>query len=191
MKHLLPDYMFASYREITPAFLREIGVSSLLIDIDNTLAPYEMPDPDDSIRDWFKSLRDSGIRAALVSNNHPPRVERFNRTLGLPAFADSGKPGRKRLREALKAVDGTPETTAVIGDQLLTDAAFAKNHGMRAIIVPPIYDKRNLFFRTKRLIEIPVVRKYNQLHGTTFSTFRLPPKRTFESAPLTEKDHTV
>ena len=179
MKHLLPDYMFASYREITPAFLRSIGVSSLLIDIDNTLAPYEMPDPDDSIRDWFKSLRDSGIRAALVSNNHPPRVERFNRTLGLPAFADSGKPGKKRLAEALKAVGGTPEATAVIGDQLLTDAAFAKNHGMRAIIVPPIYDKRNLFFRTKRLSEIPVVRKYNQLHGTTFSTFRLPPKRTF------------
>lgn len=179
MKHLLPDYMFASYREITPAFLRSIGVSSLLIDIDNTLAPYEMPDPDDSIRAWFAALQENGIRAALVSNNHPPRVERFNRTLGLPAFADSGKPGKKRLAEALKAVGGTPETTAVIGDQLLTDAAFAKNHGMRAIIVPPIYDKRNLFFRTKRLIEIPVVRKYNKLHGTTFSTFRLPPKRTF------------
>ena len=179
MKSLVPDYMFGSYRDVTPEFLQEIGVSSLLIDIDNTLAPYEMPDPDDGIRLWFSSLREHGIRAALVSNNHPPRVERFNETLGLPAFADSGKPGGKRLGEALEAVSGAPETTAVLGDQILTDAAFAKSHGMRAIIVPPIYDKRNLFFRTKRLLEIPVVRRYNRLHGTEFSTFRLPPKRTF------------
>ena len=176
---LLPDYMFSSYRDITPDFLNGIGVTSLLIDIDNTLAPYEMPDPDDMIRAWFDALKANGIRAALVSNNHAPRVERFNETLGLPAFYDSGKPGKKRLSEALAAVSGTPETTAVLGDQLLTDAAFGKMHGMRAIIVPPIYDKRNLFFRTKRLLEIPVVRKYNKLHGTAFSTFRLPPKRTF------------
>ena len=178
MRHtLLPDYMFPSYREITPEFLKGIGVSSLLIDIDNTLAPYEMPDPDDEIRAWFKSLAENGIRAALVSNNHRPRVERFNKTLGLPAFPDSGKPGKKRLAEALEAVHGTVESTAVIGDQLLTDAAFGKSHGMRAIIVPPIYDKRNLFFRTKRLREIPVMRKYNKLHKTSYSTFRLPPKR--------------
>ena len=177
-RKLLPDYMFPSYKDITPDFLHSIGVSSLLIDIDNTLAPYEMPDPDDNIRFWFSALAENGIRAALVSNNHAPRVERFNATLKLPAFPDSGKPGGKRLAKALTAVGGTPETTAVIGDQLLTDAAFAKSHGMRAIIVPPIYDKRNLFFRTKRLLEIPVVRRYNRLHGTSFSTFRLPPKRT-------------
>lgn len=169
--------MFASYKEITPEFLREIGVSALLIDVDNTLAPYEMPDPDDAIRAWFKSLGENGIRAALVSNNHRERIERFNETLGLPAFFDSGKPGKKRLKEALASVNGTIENTAVLGDQLLTDAAFGKSNGMRAIIVPPIYDKRNLFFRTKRLLEIPVVRKYNKLHGTSFSTFRLPPKR--------------
>ena len=177
MKRLLPDYMFHSYREISPAFLKEIGVTALLIDIDNTLAPYEMPDPDDEIRQWFAELRANGIRAALVSNNHAPRVERFNATLGLPAFSDSGKPGKKRLAEALAAVDSTAETTAVLGDQLLTDAAFGKSHGMRAIIVPPIYDKRNLFFRCKRLLEIPVVKKYNKLHGTDFDTFTLPPKR--------------
>ena len=40
MKDLLtPTYMFGSYREVTPAFLKEIGIRALLIDIDNTLAP--------------------------------------------------------------------------------------------------------------------------------------------------------
>lgn len=180
MNYLLPDYMFASYREVTPAFLKSIGVSALLSDVDNTLAPYEMPEPDEELCAWIRSLTENGIRIALVSNNHADRILRFNASLQLPAFPDCGKPGKKRLGEALAAVGATTETTAVLGDQLFTDAVFGNAGGMRTIIVPPIYDKRNLFFRTKRLLEIPVVKKYNKLHGTDFSTFRLPPKRTFE-----------
>ena len=58
---LTPDYMFGHYYEITPEFLKSIGVRALLIDIDNTLAPYEQPDPDERIRNWFASLAENGI----------------------------------------------------------------------------------------------------------------------------------
>ena len=163
--NLTPDYMFGSYREITPAFLAEHGIRALLIDIDNTLAPYEQPDPDDEIRAWFEALKENGIRAALVSNNHPPRVERFNETLGLLAFADSGKPSKKTLMIAMDRLGVKREETAVLGDQLLTDAYGGKNIGLPAIIVPPIHDKTNLFFRFKRLCERPFIRKYAKTHG--------------------------
>ena len=70
MKDLLtPTYMFASYRDVTPAFLLEKGIRGLLLDIDNTLAPYEQAEPDDHIRAWVRSMQESGIRIALVSNN--------------------------------------------------------------------------------------------------------------------------
>ena len=163
--NLTPDYMFGTYREITPEFLKEMGIRALLIDIDNTLAPYEQPDPDDAIRAWFESLKENGIRAALVSNNHPPRVERFNETLGLLAFSDSGKPSRKTLEKAMKTLGVTHGETAVLGDQLLTDAYGGKHIGLPAIIVPPIHDKTNLFFRFKRLLERPYIRKYAKKHG--------------------------
>lgn len=162
---LTPDYMFACYREITPTFLAEHGICALLIDIDNTLAPYEMPDPDDRIRAWFRELDEHGIRAALVSNNHAPRVERFNRTLGLPAYPDSGKPKRKTLLIAMERLGVPPEETAVLGDQLLTDAYAGKRLGLRAIIVPPIKDKTNAFFRFKRLLERKYIRRYAKRHG--------------------------
>lgn len=160
--YLTPDYMFGSYREITPAFLLERGIRALLIDIDNTLAPYEQPDPDEAIRAWFASLAENGISAALVSNNHAPRVERFNETLGLLAFSDSGKPSRKTLLRAMEALVVSPAETAVLGDQLLTDAYGGKHIGLPAIIVPPIHDKTNLFFRFKRLLEKPVIATYNR-----------------------------
>ena len=166
MDFFTPTYMFAHFYDVTPQFLEEHGIRGLLIDIDNTLAPYEQPDPDDHIRAWFASLAENGIRTALVSNNHAPRVERFNETLGLLAFSDSGKPSRKTLDRAMRELGVSPSETAVLGDQLLTDAFGGKHIGLPAIIVPPIRDKKNLFFRFKRLCERPFIRKYAKRNGS-------------------------
>ena len=163
--YLTPDYMFATFDKVTPAFLQSIGVRALLIDIDNTLAPYEEPDPGTKILDWFKALEENGVRVALVSNNHAPRVERFNKPLGLLAYPDSGKPGRKTLERAMKELGVTHAETAMLGDQLLTDCFAGKHIGLRAVIVPPIKDKTNLFFRSKRFLERPFIRKYARQHG--------------------------
>ncbi len=166
MKDLFtPDYMFGHYWEITPEFLKAHGIRALLIDIDNTLAPYEMPDPDERIVEWFRGLEAGGVKAALVSNNHAPRVERFNRALGLPAFADSGKPKKKTLLLAMERLGAAREETAVMGDQLLTDSFAGKRLGLPSLIVPPIRDKTNAFFRFKRLLERKYIRRYAKAHG--------------------------
>ena len=162
---LTPDYMFGSYREITPAFLQSIGIRALLCDIDNTLAPYEQAEPDGHIRQWVRELQESGIRLALVSNNHPPRVEQFNRTLGLPAYPNSGKPKKKTLLRAMRELGVTETETAMLGDQLLTDSYAGRHIGLPSLIVPPIKDKTNLFFRFKRWCERPFIRKYAKEHG--------------------------
>ena len=160
-----PDYMFGTYLEVTPEFLKGLGIKAVLSDIDNTLAPYEQPDPDEAHKTWLGGLREAGIAVALVSNNHADRVERFNRELGLDAYPDSGKPGKKTLILAMKKLGVTKEETVMLGDQLLTDSYAGKHTGMISIIVPPIKDKTNLFFRFKRLCERPFIRKYARLHG--------------------------
>ena len=166
MKDLLtPSYMFGHYYEITPQFLCSIGVKALLIDIDNTLAPYEQPLPDARIRSWFELLDANGIHVALVSNNHRERVEEFNRSLGLLAFWDSGKPGKKTLLLAMHRLGVDASQAAMLGDQLLTDSFAGKRLGLPSIIVPPIQDKTNLFFRFKRLCERPFIRRYAKQNG--------------------------
>lgn len=163
--YFTPDLMLGAYHELTPERLREMGIRALLVDIDNTLAPYEQPEPDDRIRAWLSDLRQAGISVALVSNNHAPRVERFNRSLGLLAFSESGKPRRKVPERAMELLGVSRDETAVLGDQLLTDAFAGKHIGLRAIIVPPIHDLPTLFFRFKRWCERPFIRKYAKLHG--------------------------
>ena len=85
---LTPDYMFDTYDCVTPEFLASIGIKALLIDIDNTLAPYEQDEPDGKIREWFDALSAADIKAALISNNHPPRVELFKHGFVVVPVAD-------------------------------------------------------------------------------------------------------
>ena len=164
---LTPDYMFDSFSQVTPDFLLSLGIRALLIDIDNTLAPYEQPEPDEAITAWFSSLEANGIKAALISNNNSDRVELFNRELGLIAFADSGKPSSKNLLRAMELMGTAPENTAGLGDQLLTDCLAVHRLGMISIIVPPIKDKVNAFFRFKRRLERRYIRRYRKAHGIT------------------------
>ena len=161
---LTPDFMFDTFDLVTPEFLLEHGIRALLIDIDNTLAPYEQPEPDERIKAWFASLEENGIRASLISNNHAQRVELFNKDLGLPAYPDSGKPKSKMLLEAMRVMGSTAQNTAGLGDQLLTDTLAVHRLDMPSIIVPPIKDKRTLFFRVKRAIEKPYIRRYKKMH---------------------------
>lgn len=162
---MMPDYMFRTFDEITPAFLTSLGVKAILADIDNTLAPYEQPEPDQRIKGWIASLAEAGIGIAFVSNNNLERVELFNRTLGVPAYAKSGKPFKKNLIKAMNDLGGTLETTVMLGDQLLTDALAGHNLGVKCLIVPPIRDKKNAFFRFKRWLEKPVVKKFKRRNG--------------------------
>ncbi len=153
----LPDYMFDKFSDITPEFLLSIGVRTVLVDIDNTLAPYEAPDPNRAVIKWFEDLRAAGISAALMSNNDEARVHRFNQSLHLPAYYDCKKPSTKSYVAVLQRLGCDRADTCVIGDQIFTDVLVGKRLGLRAILVPPIHDQRTFFFRFKRFLEKPFI----------------------------------
>jgi HAD superfamily phosphatase (TIGR01668 family) len=164
-KYLMPDRILPTYRDVTPQLCRELGIRAILSDIDNTLAPYEQAKSDEQIRTWLWELNEAGISIALISNNHADRVELFNSDLGLIAYPDAGKPFGKCLRRAMTALGSDPSNTAMLGDQLLTDALAGHLQHLKVLIVPPIRDKRTAFVRFKRMLERPVIRRYYKKHG--------------------------
>ncbi len=163
-KYLIPDLVLDSFRDINPALLQERGIRFILSDIDNTLVTYDDPEPTPDVQAFLAMLAECGIRIGFLSNNHAERVDLFNRSLGYVAVADAGKPGIRKAAEAMRAMGALPENTMFLGDQLLTDAACAKQLGLYTVIVPPIRDRTDLFNRTKRKIEVPYMRKYAKLH---------------------------
>ncbi len=162
LKFLSPDFYFEKYSDLTPEFLLANGIKTLLLDVDNTLAPYEQLEPDERILSWLASLKENGIGYAFISNNSSDaRINKFNETIGAPAFARSKKPFAKRnVNRALDLLGGKAESAAFMGDQIFTDVCAGKLCKMKAILVPPIKDKKNLFFKFKRLLEKPVLSYY-------------------------------
>ncbi len=163
-KYLIPDMMPEHFYDVTPGTVKSYGASALICDIDNTLVTYDDPEPTDGVLAWIKNMNENGITVSFVSNNDWDRVRLFNEKLGFVAYAKSGKPSTKNLRAAISDLGIDKSEAVLLGDQLLTDCAAAKRFGIKAIIVPPIKDKTSLFFKTKRLIEVPYVKKFRRMN---------------------------
>lgn len=158
----VPEYRFDKFDDADAEFLSEIGVKAVVLDIDNTLEPYENPKPGERVLNWLDSLKKVGIKTAIVSNNGRERVELFNAEIGMPAYYKAKKPFKKNILKALSDLNVKPEDAAFMGDQVFTDVWAAHNAGLKAILVPPIKDKRDLLTRFKRLLEKPVLKKYEK-----------------------------
>lgn len=160
----VPEYRFNTFDEASAEFLLSIGVKGLILDVDNTLEPYENPVPGEHVLKWFSELSAVGIKCAIVSNNGKERIDKFNECLGLPAYSKAKKPFKKNVLLALNDIGVSKGDAALMGDQVFTDVWAARNAGIKAILVPPIKDKRDIFTRLKRLLEKPVIKKYNRIN---------------------------
>ena len=157
-----PEYIFERFSDASPEFLTSIGIKGIILDVDNTLEPYENSVPGDKVTEWFKSLNEHGISAAIVSNNNKARIDLFNKELNIPAYSKAKKPFSKNIYRAMSDIGTAKENTVFMGDQIFTDVWAAHNAGIAAILVPPIKDKRDIFTRFKRLFEKPFIRKYHK-----------------------------
>ena len=162
-RYFCPDDYIESFRQVTLDFLKSRNIKALLLDIDNTLAPYELPEPSEEILTWFQMLSEAGIKTAFVSNNHGPRVEKFNASLGIPAFPGAKKPLRIGTKRAILTLGVSKDETAIMGDQIFTDVWAGRRIGIRTILVPPIRDKRDPFTKMKRFFERPILKFYAKM----------------------------
>lgn len=157
LKIWMPDFEFTTYAGVDAEFVRKNEIHAILLDIDNTLEPYENAVPGEDVLAWFRMLEAEGVRVAFVSNNAEARVACFNRPLGYPYYPNAKKPFKKQLCRAMEHLGVDPRRTIFMGDQIFTDVWAAHNAGIRAVLVPPIRDKRDLLTRMKRALEKPIL----------------------------------
>lgn len=143
---LTPDYLFDSYREITPDFLHRQGIALLLTDLDYTLAPKAVRRPNEALKSWIAELQGAGITVMIVSNNRSGRrVTDFCAELGIPYQGHAKKPGTEGLRKAMARAGKGRSETAMLGDKLLTDVLGANRSGVLAVMVEPAGGPKGLW----------------------------------------------
>ena len=163
---LWPDWYFQGIHCIPKDFFEKNDIKYLISDIDNTLVTYDDPVPTPRAQRFLEMLSSAGVAVALASNNNQRRVKTFASSAGLPAVHSAAKPLRRGALKAMELIGADIEHCALIGDQLLTDGLTAENLGMRMILVDPVKNDSdaNLFFRFKRWIERPIMKRYLKEH---------------------------
>ena len=150
----VPDLMRDDIYEVTPALLRKMGIRFVLLDVDNTLAPYTVDTAGPALREWVRRLRSAGLRCYILSNNRGERPEKFAAALDLPYRKRAKKPSPRAAREVLAELGFRPAETALIGDQIYTDALCARRCGAKAVVVKPI-EFSNFWLRLRYWAELP------------------------------------
>ncbi len=162
---LIPDIICDTVRQVPFASFVEKGVRVIAFDIDNTLVPYDVPSADQELQDFLFSLKNLGVKIAFVSNNTPQRVSLFNEPFGFFTVPDAHKPLRSALKPVITHFGVKPKEVLLVGDQLLTDVLSARIWGAFAATVLPIKKVESRFFRFKRKLEKPFVKKYYKRQG--------------------------
>ena len=160
-----PQYIFEKTTKITPEFLKEIGITNLLLDVDNTLTTHDNPDPSPGIPQWIEQMKAAGIKMVIISNNNKERVKPFAAKLGLPFTSMSCKPLPYGYMKGMKILGSNRHNTAMVGDQIFTDVMGANLTGMKCLMVLAIQAEESAGFKFKRKIEKGFIEKYLNQQG--------------------------
>lgn len=139
--------------EITPEFLRELGIAAVLLDVDNTIATYTSHNPAPGAVDWAQRLVEAGFRVVIVSNNYKKRVGPFAARFGLDFICFAMKPLPFGYLNACRRLGLKCRECAIIGDQIFTDVVGANLCGMRSVLLEPIEPEEGWTFKVRRHFE--------------------------------------
>ena len=84
------------------------GARVLLLDADNTLAPWRGAVPDPAAARWVESAKAAGFRLCIASNSDAERLRPLEEALGIPAFPRAGKPLPSGLRRIAREMGAAP-----------------------------------------------------------------------------------
>ncbi|MFK2824442.1 YqeG family HAD IIIA-type phosphatase [Bacillus sp. B190/17] len=153
LKKFLPSKHVKSIFHITPQDLTARGIKAIITDLDNTLVAWDRPDATPELLEWFKEMREAGIKVLIVSNNNKKRVSTFSHPIDIPYIFEARKPMGRAFRQAVKILGVKKEETVVIGDQLLTDIFGGNRNGFYTILVVPVAQTDGFWTKFNRRIE--------------------------------------
>ncbi len=165
LERFFPDIYVKSVYELPLEELKAKGIKGLVFDIDNTVAPFDIAEPENDLIELFLFLRKQGFRLCILSNNNKTRVRLFAKNLKTLAVHKAGKPGVKKLKHALEKLELSAENTAMVGDQIFTDMWCGHRAGLTCILTAPICKRDQLVTKVKRGLEKQVLKVYFKRNG--------------------------
>lgn len=165
LNRFFPNIYIKSIYDLPLEDLKRNSIDTLVFDIDNTICPYDIAEPDDNILDLFLNFKKLGFKICILSNNNRKRIKLFNKNLKVYAVYKAGKPGIKKLKMILKKMNSKVENSAMIGDQIFTDIWCGNRANMYTILTEPICNRDQLITKVKRGLEKRCLNVYFRRNG--------------------------
>ncbi|KGP76005.1 HAD family hydrolase [Desulfosporosinus sp. Tol-M] len=154
IKYFQPTIQAPSLDLISVEQLTRDGIKGLIIDLDNTMTPWNDVEVAPKVTKWFLKVKAAGISACVVSNcSKRQRVAVVADYLDIPFVFGAFKPRRRAFRVGMRLLGTEYKNTAVIGDQLFTDILGGNRLGLYTILVTPINDREFIGTRFLRRME--------------------------------------
>lgn len=156
----LPNKHVDTVYDITPTFLKENGKKAVIVDLDNTLVPWNVSNATEEIKTWLYSMEEANIKVTIFSNNNEERVRIFSEPLHIPFIHKANKPLKTKFRRAQKLMGVKKDEVVVIGDQLLTDILGGNRAGFYTILVVPIVQSDAAITKFNRRMERKILNRF-------------------------------
>jgi uncharacterized protein len=165
---LQPDLVLGgSVLDLSPALLERYHLKGLILDVDDTLVPLRQAETNPDLAHWMVSMKKVGA-VWLVSNNvNSIRIKRIANSFDVPYLTSAGKPSRRKLKQALLAMDLPADQVAMVGDRLFTDILAGNRLGLFTILVEPMPNLKSQVAQRSplRFLEVSI----SQYLGVTLS----------------------
>ena len=145
--------------EINYNKLKEMGITCLVFDLDNTLGLIDQKKCPNDAKKLIKELQNDFL-VLISSNNTKDRLEPYLKELGIGGVALSMKPSTRGLRKIKRDYKLKKKEMVMIGDQLVTDVLAGRNFKIMTILVDPLGKKDLKITGLNRAIEDKIIKKY-------------------------------
>ena len=159
---LAPDWQLKELQEMDWGLLKDQGIEGLLLDLDNTLIPWDCDRMPLRTTRWLEDAQKKGFLVAVISNNRAGRVAELVEPLGIPYVARAYKPVGRGFGQAAALLKLAPNAVAVVGDQLFTDILGGNRAGMKTVWVQPLFAPVMAGTRIIRWLERWAVKKMRE-----------------------------
>ena len=147
--------------EINYAHLKELGITCLVFDLDNTLGLMEHKKCPEEVKELIKILKKDFL-ILICTNNFKRRIKPYLEDLEIDGECLSMKPTSLGLSRIIRKHNLKKEEMCLIGDQMLTDVCAGNRFGITTILVDPMGEKELKITGINRFIENIIMNKYQK-----------------------------
>lgn len=147
--------------EIDYQKLKDLGITCLIFDLDNTLGLISQKKCPRQVKKLLRRLQKDFL-ILINSNNTKKRLTPYLRELGIGGFSFGLKPSVRNLIKIKKKYNLKKKEMVMIGDQIVTDVLAGNRFKIMTILVDPLGEKDLKITGLNRKIEYKIIKHYQK-----------------------------